>query len=490
MILMRVGIIVLKHESNTFLPGRTTLEHFHREILAIGQTVRDYYQNAHHEAAGFFEGLAQEKIDAIPIFAASATPGPTIEQSAYESLLHTLLDQLSKTGPFDGLLISAHGAAVAEQQPDMDGHWLTAVRSAIGPRLPIICTIDPHANLSPAMFRATDALIPYRTNPHIDQKQRGLEAASLMARTLKGEIHPTQAAAFPPVAINIACQHTESPPASALASLAAEQRNRKGVLTSGVVLGFPYGDVVEMGSSFIVVTDNDPPLAKQLADELGNYLLHHRHDFVPHLPDIHAAITLAEQSLAPVCLLDLGDNVGGGSPGDGTLIAQALLERNIQNALVCLCDPQAAKRASNADIGATLDLLVGGKTDAMHGPPLHLKAQIRSLHNGKFTEPAVRHGGKRDYDMGPTAVVTAGGLTILIHSLRTPPFSLNQILSCNIDPTKLKMIVAKGVNAPIAAYAPVCKTFIQVDTPGVTTAAMARLPFHHRRRPLFPFEPL
>jgi microcystin degradation protein MlrC len=123
-----------------------------------------------------------------------------------------------------------------------------------------------------------------------------------------------------------------------------------------------------------------------------------------------------------------------------------------------------------------------------HGPPLHLHAQVRSLHNGKFTEPAIRHGGKRDYDMGPTAVITAAGLTVLIHSLRTPPFSLNQILSCNIDPTKLTMIVAKGVNAPIAAYAPVCKTFIQVDTPGVTTAAMTRLPFHHRRRPLFPFE--
>lgn len=485
---MRVGIIVLKHESNTFLRGRTTLADFEHEILATGGAIGDYYRRAHHEAAGFFEGLSAERIDAVPLFAASATPGPIIDQSAYESLLQTLLDQISAAGELDGLLISAHGAAVAERQPDADGHWLAAVRAMVGPRMPIVCTIDPHANLSAAMVSATDALIPYRTNPHVDQKERGLEAAAMMARTLRGEIHPTQAAAFPPVAINIASQHTESPPCSDLLAIAARQRQDARVLSSGVVLGFPYADVAEMGSSFVVVTDNDPPLAQRLADEMGEYLQHHRHDFVPDLPDIQAAILLAEQSASPVCLLDMGDNVGGGGPGDGTLLAQALLDRNVQGTLVCLCDPAAAEQARAAGTGAAVNLSVGGKTDVLHGSPLVLHARVRSLHDGKFAESDVRHGGKHAYDMGPSAVVEAGGLTVLIHSIRTPPFSLNQILSCGIDPMKLKMIVAKGVNAPIAAYSPVCKTFIRVNTPGVTTADMTRLPFHHRRRPLFPFE--
>jgi microcystin degradation protein MlrC len=485
---MRVGVIVLKHESNTFLPGRTTLADFQREILVVGDVVRDHYRNAHHEAAGFFEGLKDEKIEAVPIFAATATAGPTIEQSAFDALQQMLLDQISRASALDGLLLSAHGAAVAEGEPDADGHWLAKLRAAVGAQVPIVCTIDPHANLSPAMVGATDVLIPYRTNPHIDQKERGLEAAALMARTLRGEIHPTQAAAFPPVAINIASQHTGTPPCSELIALAADQRRRAGVLSSGVVLGFPYADVAEMGSSFVVVTDNDRTLAQRLADELGNYLLRHRHNFVPDLPDIEAAISLAEGSASPVCLLDLGDNVGGGAPGDGTLIAQALLNRRIQDALVCLRDAIAVEQASLSGVGATIDLSVGGKTDALHGLPLALCGRVRSLHHGRFSESDIRHGGKHEYDMGASAVIEAGGLTVLIHSLRTPPFSLNQILSCGIDPAKMKIIVAKGVNAPLAAYAPVCKTFIRVNTPGVTTADMTRLPFRNRRRPLFPFE--
>lgn len=485
---MRVGIIVLKHESNSFLSGRTGLADFRQEILATGQAVRDYYRSAHHEAAGFFEALDQERIQAVPLFAASAVPGPIIDQSAYESLLAMLLDQLSRAGELDGLLISAHGAAVAEREPDADGHWLTAVRAVVGPKVPIVCTIDPHANLSAAMVRATNAIIPYRTNPHVDQKARGLEAAALMGRTLRGEIHPTQAAAFPPVAINIASQHTESAPCSDLLALAARQRQDTSVLSSSVVLGFPYADVPDMGSSFVVVTDNNPSQAQRLADQLGEYLLQHRREFVPELADVQAAISLAERSARPVCLLDMGDNVGGGSPGDGTWIAQALLDRDVTGALVCLCDSDAARQAREAGPGATVDLSVGGKIDALHGPPLIVRARVRSVHDGKFSESEVRHGGKREYDMGPSAVIEAGGLTVLIHSIRTPPFSLNQILSCGIDPAKLKMIVAKGVNAPLAAYAPVCKTFIRVNTPGVTTADMTRLPFQNRRRPLFPFE--
>lgn len=487
---MRVGVIVLKHESNTFLPGRTTLADFQHEILATGEAVRDYYRHAHHEAAGFFEGLKDEGIEAVPIFAATATPGGTIEQATFELLRQMLADQLLRAGELHGLLISAHGAAVAECEPDADGHWIGRVRAAVGPRLPIVCTIDPHANLSPVMVCATDALIPYRTNPHVDQKERGFEAAALIARTLRGEIHPTQAAAFPPIAINIAAQHTEAFPCNNLIALAAEKRRQPKVLGSSVVLGFPYADVFKMGSSFIVVTDGDRALAQRMADEMGDYLLRHRRDFVPDLPDVATAITLAGKSAPPVCLLDLGDNVGGGGPGDGTWIAQALLDLGIPDAFVCLCDADAARCAGEAGVGSMIDLSVGGKIDPLHGPPLALHGRVRNLHDGRFTESDIRHGGRREYDMGPSAVVEAGGLMVLIHSQRTPPFSLNQILSCGIDPTKLRIIVAKGVNAPLAAYAPVCKTFIRVNTPGVTTADMTRLPFQHRRKPLFPFEEL
>ncbi len=196
------------------------------------------------------------------------------------------------------------------------------------------------------------------------------------------------------------------------------------------------------------------------------------------------------RSEKPVCLLDLGDNVGGGSPGDGTIIAHAFQRQKIRNSFVALCDADAAEVAASLGGDAVFEGLVGGKSDKMHGEPLLVRGRVRSLHDGVFREEQIRHGGQGRFDMGKTAVIDSESLTLLVHSQRTPPFSLNQLTSCRIEPEKFSVLVAKGVNAPIAAYSPVCRTFIRVDTPGVTTANMARLPFKRRRRPLFPFEEL
>jgi microcystin degradation protein MlrC len=311
-----------------------------------------------------------------------------------------------------------------------------------------------------------------------------------MVRTLRGEVRPTMAVAFPPVAINIACQHTEAQPCLELVRLADAQLKLPGVLANGVVLGFPYADVPEMGSSFVAVTDNNPEQARHLADQLADYLVLHRRDFVAQLPSVEESIDLAMRSEKPVCLLDLGDNVGGGSPGDGTIIAHSLQRRKIGQSFVALCDAAAAATAADLGAGAEFIGLVGGRNDKMHGEPLPVKGRVRSLHDGLFHEDQIRHGGRGRFDMGKTAVIESESLTLLVHSHRTPPFSLNQLISCGIEPRKFSILVAKGVNAPIAAYSPVCHTFIRVDTPGVTTAMMTRLPFKHRRRPLFPFEEL
>ena len=146
--------------------------------------------------------------------------------------------------------------------------------------------------------------------------------------------------------------------------------------------------------------------------------------------------------------------------------------------------------AAVAGAGGSFEGMVGGKTDRLHGNPLTFKGRVRSVHDGVFFEDQVRHGGQSRFDMGKTAVIESERLTLLVYSLRTPPFSLNQLTSCGIDPVQFRIVVAKGVNAPLAAYSPVCRTFIRVDTPGVTTAAMTRLPFKQRRRLLFPFEEL
>lgn len=487
---MRVGIISLQHESNTFIQTATTLADFERDVLATGDQIYPIFQEAAHEIGGFFAGLAESGIEAVPIFVARALPGGTITEETVEALVQMLMQELQQAGELDGLLVAPHGAGVSEGERDLDGYWLKLVRQHVGTELPIVCTLDAHANVSQTMIDACDATIVYRTNPHIDQRDRGIEAAQLINRILKGEVNPTQAACFVPLAINIERQHTSSEPCASLYEQADEMLEEAGVLSNSVILGFPYADVKEMGSGFIVVTDNDSDQAQQLADQLGETLLSRKEEFKAQLIGIEEALDQAEQQAGPVCFLDMGDNIGGGSPADSTMILHAIQKRKKPISFACLYDPEAAQQAIEAGPGATLTgLAMGGKTDDQHGAPLVADVKVISTHDGHFTESEVRHGGKTEFQMGPTAVVqTDFGLAIMLNSHRTPPFSLGQLTSCGIEPADYQILVAKGVQAPLAAYRPVCPNLIRVNTPGVTSADMGQFQYQYRRRPLFPFE--
>ncbi len=488
---MRVGILSLIHESNTFSHTPTTLDLFRRDGILTGEAVADHFRGGFHEISGFLEGLDGAGIDAVPMFYASTPPSGRITVDTCDALIEMMFAQLAAAGPLDGLLVAPHGANAGEgaDYHDLDGCWLNRLRGEVGPDIPIICTIDPHANLSQRMVAACDATIAYRTNPHLDQKQRGLEAAALMARTLRGEVRPVQAAAFPPVAIGIERQYTSSPPCRPLYEKADAWLEATGVLSDSIVLGFPYADVPEMGSAFIAVTDGDPDLAQRIADDLAGYLVAHRHEFVGEFISIPEAVDAALDGEGPVCLLDMGDNVGGGSAADGTLIAHELLKRGEVKTFLCLYDPGSVERAVAAGVGARLTLEMGGKTDDRHGPPIRTEVRVQGIHEGRFTETAVRHGGRTAFYMGRTAVVTTdSGLTVSLTSLRTVPVSLGMMTSIGLDPTDFHVLIAKGVHAPTAAYAPVSKRLIRVDTPGATTADMRRFDFRYRRRPLYPFE--
>ena len=486
---MRIGIIGLLHESNTFIPTPTTLDHFRQNVLATGDEVREKFANGHHEISGFLGLLDQAKdVTAVPIFAARATPSGVITAEAVDELLATMEDSFRAAGKLDGLLLAPHGAGVSEPFPDLDGHWLALVRSWVGRDVPIISTIDPHANLSQKMVDATDALIAYRTNPHLDQRERGVEAARLLLRTLRGEIKPTQGAAMPPVSINIERQNPAATPCKPLYDRGNAMLARPGVLSNSIVLGFPYADVAEMGTSFVVVTDNDRAAAQRMVNELSADLVARRNDFIGEFISIENAIDRADASPGPILLLDMGDNVGGGSPGDGTLLASALEARKIQS-FVCLYDPAAVAQCEHAPRDRPLHIEIGGRHDPSLGPALPVKARVLSMHAGKFTEPQPRHGGSTHHDMGRTAIVrTESGLTLMLTSRRIMPASLQQLISCGLDPSQFHILVAKGVHAPVAAYEPVCKTIIRVNTPGPTTADMRQLTYKSRRRPMFPFE--
>ncbi|MFV1981376.1 MAG: M81 family metallopeptidase, partial [Rhodothermia bacterium] len=201
--MLRVGIVGLLQESNTFIPGRTTLDHFRDDLLLRGEEVRRRMAAAPHEVGGFFEGLDAHGIQAVPLFLTRALPYGVIEAGTFDVLVREMLGAITDAGDLDGILAAPHGATVSENHPDADGFWLSEVRNLVGPEIPFVATIDPHANLSERMVRATDAIIAYATNPHLDQRETGLAAADLIARALRGEIRPVQEASFPPLAINI-----------------------------------------------------------------------------------------------------------------------------------------------------------------------------------------------------------------------------------------------------------------------------------------------
>lgn len=485
----RVGVIAIVQESNTFLPRDTTLADYQQDTLLGGEEVRRRFADAHHEVGGFFAGLAAAGLEAVPVFAARAMPYGTMTSECRQGLLARLDAQLDRAGPLDGLLLAPHGATVAADQADFDGGWVSHVRRRF-PHAPIAATLDLHANVSPRLIAAADAWVAYRTNPHLDQRACGMEAAGILACTLRGEVRPTTAAEFLPLVVNIERQLTADEPCRSLVALADEVRHRPGVLAVSLLLGFPYADVPQLGTAVTVTTDNNPAAAHAAAAEIASYWWQRREAFRGELVSIDDALARAARGPWPVGLLDMGDNVGGGSPGDGTLLAAALERQGLAPSFALLFDPEAVQRCQQAGLAARLSLSIGGHCDLLHGAPLEREVVVRGLHDGRFEETEARHGGMLHYDQGPTAVVeTDGGLTLMLTSRRMAPFSIRQMTSFGVDPAQFRYVVIKGVHAPVAAYAPYCRQLIRVNTPGVTTADMGQLTFHHRRRPLYPFEP-
>ncbi|MEC9095219.1 MAG: M81 family metallopeptidase [Planctomycetota bacterium] len=487
----RIGVIGFLHESNTFISTPTDYEAFQNDWLLEGESFLHGMSGAHHETTGFFSALEEnaDEFEAVPIMMARAIPYGTITAVAYDRIINRILDLLKQAGTLDGILAAPHGATVSKQQPDADGYWLEAVREVIGPDIPMIATLDPHGNLSHKMAAACDGMIAYRSNPHLDQFQVGRQAAELLFDTLRGKVKPTMVVSTPPIAINIQKQETSVPPCLPLYQLANRQLENPIVLTNSIMLGFPYSDVEEMGAAFIVVTDNDETQAAQLAAELQSYLFDHRSEFQAELETVEETVARCGDLEGPICLLDMGDNTGGGSPADSTILLHECQAQSLTNTFACLYDPAVVQQLQTAETGEIVAIEVGGKTDQLHGAPWYGEVELLGRYDGKFFEPQPRHGGATHCDQGDTVVVKhESGLTMMVTSKRQPPFSLKQLTTFDVDPTSFHILITKGVNAPIAAYKPVCREIIRANTPGVTTADMGHLDYKHRRRPLYPFE--
>jgi microcystin degradation protein MlrC len=486
---MRIAVAGFMHESNTFNPLRTDRAAFAAQSLTFGPGLVEEWQDAHHEVGGFLGAAKAEGFEAVPVLMAWATPSGPVTDAVFEEITARLVDGLREREP-DGLLLALHGAMVAESHPDADGEVLARLRQAMGPRFPIVVTFDLHGNLSERAAENCDAAVAYRTYPHIDQRECGTRAAALMCRLLRGEVRPRQALAKPPLIVNILAQETSRPPMQGLMDAARELERRPGLLAVSLLPGFAYADVPQMGPSILVGAAGDAALARRAADELAAALWETRDQLAKPLPDAPTAVALALRAdRPPAVLVDCGDNVGGGSAGDGTVLLAELLRQGATDSVVCLFAPDEVRQCAAGGMGSEIRLTVGGKVDALHGPPLAVAGRVRLLHDGTYVEPDPRHGGRRVNHMGLTALLELAGRNLLVlTSERHPPFSLGQLTCLGIAPGRQRVLVVKAAVAYKAAYAPIAGTIIEADTPGLTAVNPGRFTYHRIRRPMFPLD--
>jgi microcystin degradation protein MlrC len=490
-----VAIASIMHESNSFNPDPTTFSDFEfRQRDTVEETLRNW-ATGDTEVAGMVDESARSGFQIVPILYASATPKGRVEAEAFEELCNRLINGLAAIKRLDGVLLALHGAMYSHAFPHADEEIARRVRKTIGPNVPLIVTHDFHANIPPGIVECTDVLITYQQNPHIDTRSRGVRAASILARMLKGEAKPRQVLVKPPLLWNIAFQNTLQDPLKTITEASIQLEAKPKVLAASVAGGYQYNDAPHMGPSVVVVSDGDIEVAETGSRLLSEMMWERREATRLDLPDAARAVREAMASdRFPVALFDVGDNIGGGSTGDETTILAELLAQKARGWVVVLYDPAAVRLAKSAGVDGAFAMDVGGRCEGVRSRPVRVEGTVRSLHAGRYIETAVRHGGQRYWDMGHTAVVEVAGSTpdeltlLLVTEQRSSPNSLHQLISCGIYPERQKILVAKGTIAPRAAYDPIATRVILVDTPGVTAVNPARFHFERARRDLWGME--
>jgi microcystin degradation protein MlrC len=489
----RIAIGGIVHETHIFATPQTTLADFQQQGLYRDAAILRAMAGTRSGIGGMIEGAANYDWTLVPTLYSAALPGGTVAEQAYQTMLRDLLDSLASAMPLDGLLLMLHGAMVTEAHPDAESHILEQVRAVVGPDMPIVVELDMHGNISPRTVELADVLVAFDTNPHIDPHARGVEAAEIMERLLRGAIRPAAAIAQPPLLLAPQATGTADLPLRAVHQRAAEIEAEDAVVCICVMGGFAYADMPYVGPSVIVTTDGDPDLARRYADELCALLMEHRYAALPQFlaPDAAVARALALPG-GPIILVDSADNIGGGTPGDGTDALRAMLNAGVEEGAVMLADREAVAACWDAGVGATIKLSVGGKTDQWHGEPVAVAGVVRALSEGVFEcELPDNHFASfygNTIRMGRTAWLRVGGVNIVLTERKTPPFDLAQLRGVGVIPEQQKLIAVKSAVAYRAAYMPIAAGVVEMDTAGLCSANLTRFPYRHLRRPIFPLD--
>jgi microcystin degradation protein MlrC len=487
----RVLTAEISHETNTFSVRPTGLAAFRGRYLLLGEEAIEARGQANTDLAGFLDVARSEGWRATHAISASAPPAGRVTAEAFAVLAAPVLAH-ALAAPFDGILMSLHGAMAVEGEDDGEGALLEALREVIGHAVPVAVTLDPHANVSRRMVALADIMISYRTYPHVDMRETGARAARLLHRTMTGEIAPRTLRVRRPMLEEVNGGRTDAGPMVERLARAAAHEATLGALAVSINAGFGNADVTEVGPTVLVTHHSDPAPHRRLAEALADDIWDRRHETLEPFLDAAAAAALCaahDGEGGPIVVADYADNPGGGGYGDATALLGALLAAGVSDACFGpLLDPEAAATLATRPVGEAVTLAIGGRTDpARGGGPLTVTGTLRLAGDGAYLGTGPMLGGLRR-SWGRVAVLDVAGIEVLIVSEAQQMLDLEQFRAFGIDPAARRVAVVKSMQHFRAAFDLIAARIVLCDSGALCTPDLASLPYTRVPRPVFPLD--
>lgn len=489
---MRIAIGQLWQESNTFNPIPTTRRDFEQFGIVRGSQLIERMADT-NELGGFIQSLRSwpEQPEIVGLIRLPAWPGGTATFDTFTWIRQELTEALRRALPVDAVLLALHGALVAQQVPDVDGEVLDALRAMVGPSVPIVATLDLHANITERMVRAADALVLYHTTPHIDVFETGQRGAAVLRRILVQGVRPFRAFQKLPLVVPAERANTQDP---ASVSYALRQRlqtleREPGILCAGLATVQPWLDIPELGSSVVVVGEGDGELARKTCGEIAAEVWRRRRDYLPELVSVVEGVRAAyDNKHGLVVLSDSADATTSGAPGDSTIVLRELLKYDWPApALVTLVDPDVVELAQRVGIGAEITAEVGAKRDRRFSQTLRVTARVHNLFEAQFIMSG-HLARNMPIDMGLSAVLQCGQIYIVVTSRSGPHFAPQLFQTARLDPFAARVLVAKSPCGFRAAYETYAQKILIVRAPGCAPSDFWNYEYRNIPRPLWPWD--
>ena len=469
---MKLLIACLATETNTFSPMPTGRNAFEATLVTRHATQQpgNLFTAPLHE----WRRMAEEKgWGVVESLSAAAQPAGTTVRAVYEGYRDEILADIKAHKP-DMLLMSMHGAMVADGYDDCEGDMMARARALMGPDKVIGLELDPHNHLTEAMLSNATLIINYKEYPHVDAPERARELFVMAADAAAGKTKPVMRAYDCRMLTLI---ETMKEPAKSFVQAMKDAEGKDGILSVSLTHGFPWADVADVGAKTLVIADGSAEKAANLAKEFGHRLWDIREGLRMNYPDIGQALDIvAASNHGPIALADMGDNAGGGAPADSTFFLQEILKRGMKDiAHGIFWDPVLVAMCQDAGVGARMRVRLGGKICAESGDAVDIEATVRGIREG-MTQKL----GDSDMPMGTGVWLDADGVHLIVSSIRTQNFSPSVYTDLGIDITAMKALIPKSTNHFYQNFERISPQVIHVRSPGTVTPDMTIIPFTKR----------